>query len=77
LSVLIGGTGEILFRGDQGEIKGKVEISYYYKMKKKKEKKKDNYLIQTNKCKRLIGSRSGLWKANKRPKYKDGRLMVT
>jgi hypothetical protein len=72
LSVLIG--GEILFRGDQGEIKGKVETSYY-KMKKKKRKKKekDNYLIQTKKCKRLIGSRSGLWKANKRPKYKDGR----
>jgi hypothetical protein len=37
LSVLIG--GEILFRGDQGEIKGKVETSYY-KIKKKKKKKK-------------------------------------
>jgi hypothetical protein len=33
--------------------KGKIDISYY-KMKIKNE---DNYVIQTNKCKRLRGSR--------------------
>jgi hypothetical protein len=59
------------FRGDQGEIKGKIDISYY----KMKIKNKDNYLIQTNKYKRLRGPRSGLWKANKRSKYKDGRVV--